>query len=532
MKKIRKSLVLPILIMSMLLNTTVFAEELADDATIDNTVPEETITEDIITSSEPSNPSDLSDQAYLQSIDNYVSLTDTGNSQKEELENKIREILAPVQSDWSDEEKALYVHDWLVQNIKYNHAAANGEPSEYYGVYGALVKGTAVCSGYADSFELLTRILGMECERTHYSNHAWNIIKINGKWYYVDCTWDDPDGDNPDYIGHYCFMQSRDLTIRTHEDGLGETLDKFPYHDSATDYDNHWYRTSAQAITTYNSLRKAVYHINDTENKVYIYDYKTKINTDLDNITHITDQEQYTFESLFKIGNNIAIRSDKNHIWLIDINNITLLDEIEFNNDGTQTDNAGNPIYYRLGKLEYIGKGKIKIIPSINNQYNETYAQIIDWSQYYSEPEQYSPWSGTIDWKKYPWALDGIPGINANTETETITAEFGDYIATASYNKVIPYCKKKKEVLNTVNVRVSVVKKSGESTESCSNITLKKVTSTKPSKKKGIAKITIKLKYAKGATKEEKKAVKKLNKQLKKLEVTVLPEGYDLEKEN
>ena len=118
MKKIKKSLILPILIMSMLLNTTVFAEELADDATIDNTISEETITEDIATTSESSNPDDLSDQAYLQSIDDYVSLTDTGNSQKEELENKIREILAPVQSDWSDEEKALYIHDWMARNIK------------------------------------------------------------------------------------------------------------------------------------------------------------------------------------------------------------------------------------------------------------------------------------------------------------------------------------------------------------------------------------------------------------------------------
>lgn len=64
----------------------------------------------------------------------------------------------------------------------------------------------SVCEGYANVFKALCDSIGIPCEKVHgyargvstssgaenptQSNHAWNIVKIGGAWYLVDCTWD------------------------------------------------------------------------------------------------------------------------------------------------------------------------------------------------------------------------------------------------------------------------------------------------------------------------------------------------------
>ncbi len=94
-------------------------------------------------------------------------------------------------------EQALYIHDYLVDHTSYNDKA----PYRYC-AYGCLVNGSAVCAGYAKAFQLLMTGLGHECGYvtgsartgrgdTHRS-HAWNYVRLDGDYYFVDVTWDDP----------------------------------------------------------------------------------------------------------------------------------------------------------------------------------------------------------------------------------------------------------------------------------------------------------------------------------------------------
>ena len=93
-----------------------------------------------------------------------------------------------------------------------------------YCSYGAIVKGKAVCQGYAELFYRLCLIAGIDC-RVVYGNeaepfiHAWNIVKVNGKWYYCDITWDD-DGKKAD----------TDYFLKGKTD--------FPYHTLSEDFDS------------------------------------------------------------------------------------------------------------------------------------------------------------------------------------------------------------------------------------------------------------------------------------------------------
>ena len=144
--------------------------------------------------------------------------------------DKAAEILAEVTNeDMSDYEKELAVHDYMIVNCTYDHGALAviSRPSEHSDdPYGALINGSAICSGYSTAFKLFMDMLGIPCETVYYldpknssHDHAWNIVEINGAKLYVDVTWDDPTPDkNPDRLTrHFYFNVSRQVLERDHE---------------------------------------------------------------------------------------------------------------------------------------------------------------------------------------------------------------------------------------------------------------------------------------------------------------------------
>ena len=118
----------------------------------------------------------------------------------------VNQIIKPGMSDF---EKAITIHDWLLFNIDYDYSYS------IYDVEGTLDKRVAVCQGYALTFEAMAESAGLEAvfiggtadngSGVGYQSHAWNRVKINGIWYNVDVTWDDPGrpGKNPsDHSGN------------------------------------------------------------------------------------------------------------------------------------------------------------------------------------------------------------------------------------------------------------------------------------------------------------------------------------------
>lgn len=130
----------------------------------------------------------------------------------------VNRALAQIQGLTNPVEKALLLHDFLVVNCLYNwEVATNQEDGDAYvaskmpwTAYGALVKGDAVCQGYALAYKYLLTRAGIPSVVISSSsmNHAWNGVQINGKWYHVDCTWDDPTPDVAGYCRHTYFLLS------------------------------------------------------------------------------------------------------------------------------------------------------------------------------------------------------------------------------------------------------------------------------------------------------------------------------------
>lgn len=110
------------------------------------------------------------------------------------------EVLQEVTSgDMTDYETERAVYRWLVENVTYDwgHQSFFQEMDpDSPDPYGALVDRTAICLGYATTFQLLMDMSGVECITVvgaafdSSEDHAWNMVRLDGEWYCVDATWD------------------------------------------------------------------------------------------------------------------------------------------------------------------------------------------------------------------------------------------------------------------------------------------------------------------------------------------------------
>lgn len=111
-----------------------------------------------------------------------------------------QKVLKTVLKDgMSGYEKEVALYNWVVQSVDYDWTHQDRmkhTPRESFTPYGGLVNRTAVCLGYAATFQLLCDLAGMECITvpgaafSSESDHAWNMVRLNGEWYCVDATWD------------------------------------------------------------------------------------------------------------------------------------------------------------------------------------------------------------------------------------------------------------------------------------------------------------------------------------------------------
>lgn len=111
----------------------------------------------------------------------------------------VKEALATVDKNMSDLQKAIVLHDYLTVNCEYDkeNLDKGTVPSVSHSTYGVFANRMAVCDGYALSYKYLLKQVGIDCYMVTSDtiNHAWNLIKLDGKYYQVDVTWDDPTWD-------------------------------------------------------------------------------------------------------------------------------------------------------------------------------------------------------------------------------------------------------------------------------------------------------------------------------------------------
>lgn len=192
-------------------------------------------------------------------------------SQKEELMQTAESIVSSL-SDPDDEwQTELEIHDYIVDNCSYKLT----EPKLLYSSsYGALVNGEAACEGYSKAAKLLFDMTGIESAlvsgiSNNYDgeegSHMWNAVKIDGEFYYLDCTWDDPVNDEGEDLKLYTYFNINDEMISaTHSDfsyDFGCTATAANYHVKTGRYFEEYSRTDEKLL--------AELIANDVENGIW-----------------------------------------------------------------------------------------------------------------------------------------------------------------------------------------------------------------------------------------------------------------------
>jgi len=135
---------------------------------------------------------------YVYIYDQYGGILRTSTvitaTEEEALLQKVNEILDLCKESGAttDYEIALFMHDYLIYHANYGESV-----HQCHSPVGVLVYGVGVCESYAGAYQLLMDRAGVTCISvvgTAGEPHGWNMVRIDGVWYQVDCTWDDPTG--------------------------------------------------------------------------------------------------------------------------------------------------------------------------------------------------------------------------------------------------------------------------------------------------------------------------------------------------
>lgn len=175
-----------------------------------------------------SSPNSSGYSRYLLKF-NYILTKDKMLEERNAVNNRVKEIIEKtITPGMTEYQKELALHDYVIKNSDYDKRIPN-EPAESHNPYGVLVLGTGVCDSYAKAMFIILNDIGIETKYvigdanngTSTEGHAWNMVKLDGEWYHLDATFDDPVMTSSNsIIGHDYFNITDGLILKNH------TIDK------------------------------------------------------------------------------------------------------------------------------------------------------------------------------------------------------------------------------------------------------------------------------------------------------------------
>lgn len=150
-----------------------------------------------------------------------------------EINNKVDKILSEnVNNNMPPKEKIRVIHDYIINHTEYDKLKYENKNDDTYKsntAYGVLIEGYGTCNGYADAMEIFLDKMNVINYKISNEEHIWNLVYLDGKWYHLDLTWDDPISDININRDTYFLISTK--TLEKINDGT-HTFDKNIYSEA------------------------------------------------------------------------------------------------------------------------------------------------------------------------------------------------------------------------------------------------------------------------------------------------------------
>ncbi len=251
-----------------------------------------------------------SEMNYMKVYPKYIYSPEEVEKMKIEIEEETRECIEKCSKKKTEYGKVKYVYEYLIDTVEYLDDAPNDQNA-----YSALVAKKTVCAGYARATQYLLEKSGVYCmcvigatsdENGKQQGHAWNIVRCDGKYYFVDTTWGDPVYQNSndskkkkernyDYL---CCSETE--LFKTHI--MGEQL-KYPECKSE---DLNYYRRNGMFYESFDEdeILNEMYKAVDNKDKTTIFKFQNE--EDYLEATKALD-DRLLEDTLYYLGNNYGI---------------------------------------------------------------------------------------------------------------------------------------------------------------------------------------------------------------------------------
>ena len=192
------------------------------------------------------------DSENVEMIPEYLFKKNKVMEHQKAMDARVKKLARQAEK-LNEKEKELYIHDFICQNVRYDKL----KKAYSHEIIGPLGQGVGVCEGIAKSVKILCDALGIWCmiaisganpEKGVKYRHAWNIIKIGGKYYHLDATFDNSLG-NPEEVRHDYFNLNDKQIFRDHE----PVLWKVP---ACEDGSGTYYQEKKLSFKKYEDVRK------------------------------------------------------------------------------------------------------------------------------------------------------------------------------------------------------------------------------------------------------------------------------------
>ena len=214
-------------------------------------------------------------------------------------------------TDGSDYQKALWLHDWLLNQLKYDNTL------KWSSAESALTRGLGTCQAYESAYSMLLSTAGIENAETRdtYDGHTWNAMKLDGEWYQVDCTWDDSSDNWYNFDQRHLYFGLTDELMAIAHPGHTKIYTADGYNTRSTSLKNNYFVRTGEAQQWVESYRDRIQ--NSLNSK------QTQFSIQADNSTYPP--------SIYKIQNAIIAYVMNQNEWFVNGKKVNLVATVNDN---------------------------------------------------------------------------------------------------------------------------------------------------------------------------------------------------------